>query len=88
MVNNISYNQILQESRKRELVDARAEATFLLFLLGYRECEIKRVFQKDHSTISYYRDRVKDEMSINAKYKSDFYKKYSHILESFQIVNN
>ncbi len=88
MVNNISYNQILQESRKRELVDARAEATFLLFLLGYRECEIKRVFKKDHSTISYYRDRVKDEMSINAKYKSDFYKKYSHILESFQIVNN
>lgn len=87
-INGLAFTELLNNSRKRKLVDTRSEATYLLALLGYRDCEIKRVFKKDHSTISYYRDRVKDDMSINAKYRSNFYKKYSHILESFQITNN
>ena len=86
-VNEISHSEMVDISRKRHLVDARSEATFLLAILGYRDCEIKKAFNKDHSTINYYRDRIKDQMSINFKYKSDFYKKYAHILESFQIAN-
>lgn len=86
--NNLSFKDILSDTRKRNIVDARSEATYVLFLLGYRDCVINKVFKKDHSTIVYYRQRVKDEMSISTKYKLNFYNKYCHILESFQITNN
>lgn len=86
--NGLSFKDILSDTRKRNIVDARSEATYVLFLLGYRDYVINKVFKKDHSTIVYYRQRVKDEMSISTKYKMAFYNKYCHILESFQITNN
>jgi chromosomal replication initiation ATPase DnaA len=86
--NGLSYTELINNCRKREIVDARAESTYVLNLLGYRDCEIRKIFGKDHSTINYYRDRVKDSMSIDTRFKVTFYRKYSHILERFQIVDN
>jgi chromosomal replication initiation ATPase DnaA len=86
--NGLSYTELINNCRKREIVDARAESTYVLNMLGYRDCEIRKIFGKDHSTINYYRDRVKDSMSIDTRFKVSFYRKYSHILERFQIVDN
>lgn len=87
-INGLSYTEVRNNCRKRIVVDTRAESTYVLNLLGFRDCEIKRVFGKDHSTINYYRDRIKDSMSIDSRYKVQFYNKYCHILERFQIANN
>ena len=87
-VNGLSYTEVKNNCRKRIVVDTRAESTYVLNLLGFRDCEIRRVFGKDHSTINYYRDRIKDQMSIDSRYKVSFYNRYCHILERFQIANN
>lgn len=86
--NEITFNDITGNSRKWEIVEARAEATYVLNLLGFKDVTINKVFKKDHSTIVYYRQKVKDAMSISNKYKVQFYNKYCHILERFQIANN
>ncbi len=86
--NNMANSSIYNLTNKRDICDPRAEAMYILSLYGFQTKEIGYAFKKDHSTVIYHRDKVKDFISINAKYKSDFYKKYSHILESFQIVNN
>jgi chromosomal replication initiation ATPase DnaA len=87
-INGLSFTEVKNNCRKRIVVDTRAESTYVLNLLGFRDCEIRRVFGKDHSTINYYRDRIKDMMSIDSRYKVQFYNKYCHILERFQIANN
>ena len=87
-INGLSFTEVKNNCRKRIVVDTRAESTYVLNLLGYRDCEIRKIFGKDHSTINYYRDRVKDSMSIDTRFKVSFYRKYSHILERFQIVDN
>jgi|688.fasta_scaffold419019_3 chromosomal replication initiation ATPase DnaA len=87
-INGLSFTEVKNNCRKRIVVDTRAESTYVLNLLGFRDCEIRRVFGKDHSTINYYRDRIKDTMSIDSRYKVQFYNKYCHILERFQIANN
>ncbi len=86
--NGFTFEQIISNSRKWEIVEARAEATYVLNLLGFKDVTINKVFKKDHSTIIYYRQKVKDAMSISNKYKVLFYNKYCHILERFQIVDN
>jgi chromosomal replication initiation ATPase DnaA len=87
-INGLSFTEVKNNCRKRIVVDTRAESTYVLNLLGFRDCEIRRVFGKDHSTINYYRDRIKDTMSIDSRYKVQFYNKYCNILERFQIANN
>lgn len=88
VINGIAYTEIINNYRHRKFVSVRQEATYLLNLLGYRDCEIKKIFGKNHATISYYRDVIKDNLDVYPKFRADFYRKYSHILERFQIANN
>jgi len=66
---NISSALIKSKSRKREIVIPRQIAMYFMWLKNiYSYKEIGIYFNRDHSTVVYSKDTVKDLMDMDKKY--------------------
>lgn len=66
----LTDHELYSKSRLSHIVDARMIIIYLALKTGkYTLKKIGKVFNKDHSTIIYYREKVNDLMSVDKAYK-------------------
>ena len=70
----ITPEQVLMKTQKRQNVEARMMISNLLIKEGLSHSDIGRFVKKDHSTIIHYRNLHDDLMKTEAKYRNKFEK--------------
>lgn len=70
-MNNIIGRNILEDKRDSFLVWGRHFVIYQLYKDGLTEAQIGRIIGKDHSTINYSKNRVKDVMDSPSSYKQE-----------------
>lgn len=69
IVERIAGADPLKDTRKRENVEARVLLANALLTMGMTETEAGALIGRDHSTIHYYRECLKDLPALQPKWK-------------------
>ena len=93
---NALWNEILRigklkkdfpKRRYIDFIDARKAFCYIACIKWNKEAihkyslsEIGKIIAKDHSTVLHHYRTFKDRLSVDKKFKNDFFEKYGHLL--------